>query len=127
MRRGKGSPFEEFYEGLYYFYHDDPTNAVPLLEAASADPAFQWNVTKLFAALQLDWNQPQEAARLMQPFMQADVTDADQAYIVASLKLIEGQTNEALALADEFLTNHPPPFWKIRLEKLKAKTQGSAR
>ena len=121
MRRAKGSSFEDFYEGLYDFYHDDTTNAVPLLEAASADPAFQWNVTKLFATLQLDWDRPQEAARLMQPYMQAEVTDVDQAYVVAALKLANGKTNEAQALVDKFLTNNPPPFWKIRLEKLQAK------
>ena len=126
MRGGKGSTFEDFYEGLYYFYDDDPTNAIPLLEAASADPAFQWDVTKLFASLQLDWNRPQEATRLMQPYLQAEVTDADQAYIMASLKLAERKTNEAEALMDEFLTNNPPPYWKIRLEKLRARTQGRA-
>lgn len=123
-RGGKGSSFEDFYEGLYCFFHHDTTNAVPLLEAASADPAFKWDVTKLFAALQLDGNRPQEAARLMQPYLQAKVTDADQAYIVASLKLDEGKTNAARALVDEFLTNKPPPYWKGQLEKLRTKIRG---
>jgi hypothetical protein len=123
LRDGKGSPFEDFYEGLYYFYQNDVTNAVPLLEWASADPVFAWDVTKLFAAIQLDRGQPQEAAKLMQPFMQIPVTDPDQAYVVASLKLAEGKTNEAQALVDQFVTNNPMPFWKTRLEKVRAKIE----
>jgi hypothetical protein len=124
MRNGKASSFLNFYQGSYFFYHDDVTNAVPLLEQASTDPAYSWDVIKIFSTMELDRDQPAEAARLMQPYLQAVVTDFDQAYIVASLKLSEGKTNEALVLTDEFLTNSPPPFWETRLEKLRAKIQG---
>jgi tetratricopeptide (TPR) repeat protein len=124
LRRGKGSPFENFYEGLYYFYHDDVTNAVPRLEAASAYPGFGWDVTKLFAVIQLDRNQPQEAVQLMQPFLQVEVTEADQAYVIASLNLADGKKAEAQALVDKFLSGNPTPFWKAKLEKLREKIQG---
>jgi tetratricopeptide (TPR) repeat protein len=123
LRQGNGSPFENFYEGLYYFYHDDATNAVPLLEAASANADFAWAVAKLFAVIQLDRNQPQEAVRLMRPFMQVEVTEADQAYVIASLKLADGEKAEAQALVDKFLSNDPTPFWKARLEKLRMQIQ----
>lgn len=123
LRRGDGPPFESYYEGLYYFYHDQVPDAVPLLEAASADPEFDWRITKLFAVIQLDRNQLQEAARRMQPFMRFEVTEPDQAYIIASLKLADGKKAEALALVDKFLPGDPPPFWKARLEKLRIKIQ----
>jgi hypothetical protein len=123
LRQGESSPFEDFYEGLYLFYHDDSTNAVPLLEAASASPDFQWGVTKLFAVIQLDRNQPQEAARLMQPFMQVKVTETDQAYVIASLRLADGKKATALSLINQFSTNDLTPFWKARFEKLRVKIQ----
>jgi hypothetical protein len=123
LRHGKGSPFEDFYEGIYLFYHNDQTNAVPLLEAASASPDFQWGVTKLFAIIQLDRNQPQEAARLMQQFMQAKVTETDQAYIIASLRLADGNKAGALSLVNQFSTNGLTPFWHARFEILRAKIQ----
>ena len=123
LRKGKASPFESFYEGMYFFYQADTTNAVPLLEAASASPDFQWGVTKLFAVIQLDWNQPQEAAQLMQPYLKAEVTEADQAYVIASLWLADGKKTEAQALASRFLTNSPTPFWQARFEKLRARIQ----
>jgi hypothetical protein len=123
LRKGKSSSLENFYEGLYFFYQDDATNAAPLLEAASADMGYRWRVTKLFAVIQLDRNQPQEAAQLMQPFLQAEVTGNDQAYVIASLKLSEGKKAEAQALVDKFLSGNLPPFWKTRFEKLNAKIQ----
>jgi hypothetical protein len=123
LRKGKGSPFENYYEGLYFLYHDNITNAAPLLEAASTDPDFSWGVTKLFAMIQLDRGQPQEAAKLMQPFMQADVTEADQAYVMASLELANGKKGDAQALVDKFLSGDPNPFWKAKLEKLKTTIQ----
>jgi hypothetical protein len=108
---------------LYFFYQDDTTNAVPLLEAASADLGYRWGVIKLFAVIQLDRNQPQEAAQLMQPFLQVEVTENDQAYVIASLKLVEGKKAEARALVDKFLAGDVPPFWKAKFEKLRAKIQ----
>ena len=99
------------------------TNAIPLLEASSSSPDFRWGVTKLLAIIQLDWNQPQEAARLMQPFMQAEITETDQAYVIASLRLADGKKAEALSLANQFSTNDLTPFWQARFEKLRAKIQ----
>jgi hypothetical protein len=123
LRRGKGAPFEDFYEGLYYFFHDQPEKAVPLLEQASADTAYDWNITTLFAVVQLDRNQPQEAARLMAPFMQVEVTETDQAYVMASLKLASGDRAGAQALVDKFATPEVAPFWKPRFDKLRAQLQ----
>jgi tetratricopeptide (TPR) repeat protein len=123
LRKGKDSPFEDFYEGLYYFYHDDVTHAVPLLEAASADANYGWGITKLFAIIQLDRNQPQEARRLMQPFMKIEVMDPDQAYVIASLSLADGKKAEAQALVDKFSSGDLIPFWKVRFEKLRERIQ----
>jgi tetratricopeptide (TPR) repeat protein len=123
LRKGKGSPFEDFYEGLYLFYHGDTTHAVPLLDAASVSPDFLWNVTKLIAVIQLDANNPQEAARLMQPYIQADVTEPDQAYVIASIRLSDGKKAEAMALMNQFMTNGLTPFWLARFEKLQSKIQ----
>ena len=125
LRKGNGSPFENFYEGLYFFYRDDLTNAVPLLQEASSSPDFQWDVIKLFAVIQLDRNQPQAAAQLMQPFMQAEITENDQAYVIASLKLADGEKAEAQALVDKFSTNQPTPFWQARFEKLQKKIKAT--
>jgi len=123
LRQGKSPPFEEFYEGLYCFFHDQTDKAVPLLEQASADTAYRWSITKLFAVVQLDRNQPQEAARLMTPFMQVEVTDTDQAFVMASLKLADGDKAGAQALVDKFATPDAAPFWKSRFDKLRAQLQ----
>jgi hypothetical protein len=122
-RKGAGTAFEEFYEGLYYFMGGQPANGVPLLEAASADPAYHWSVAKLFAAMDLDANHPEEAAKLMKPFMAVEVTESDQAYIIASLKLADGKTNEAQAIVDKFYTHDLSPEWQTRFEKLRAQIQ----
>jgi hypothetical protein len=37
LRQGHGAPFEEFYEGLYFFALGQRSNSVPLLAAAAAD------------------------------------------------------------------------------------------
>lgn len=123
LRKGRNTSFEEYYEGLYYFFHDQTGEAAPLLEQASQDPAYRWSVVKLFAVVQLDRNQPQEAVKLMEPFMQAEVTDCDQAYIVASLDLNQGKRAEAQALTAKFDSDDLPPFWKSRFDKLRAKIQ----
>jgi hypothetical protein len=119
-RKGAGTSFEEFYEGLYYFMQGQRTNGVPLLEAASADPAYRWSVVKLFAVMELDGNHPDDAAALMKPFATAEVTESDQAYIIASLKLAEGKTNQAQMIADKFSITDLSPAWKSRFEKLQA-------
>lgn len=122
-RKGTGTSFEDFYEGLYYFTQGQRTNGVPLLEAASADPVYRWSVIKLFAVMELDGNHPADAATLMKPFLAAEVTESDQAYIIASLKLAEGKKTEARALLDKFDTGDLSPMWKTRFEKLRAKLQ----
>jgi hypothetical protein len=123
LRQGKESPFENYYEGLYHFYADDPTNAIPLLEQASADPQYAWEATKLFAVFQLDHGQPQAAARLMQPYLQAQVSEPEHAYILARLKLADGELAGARALADKFQTAEMPPYWRKRFDQLEAELQ----
>ena len=123
LRKGQSSTFEEFYEGLYYFYSEQPGQAIPFLEDASADPDFTWRVTKAFAVLYVDNRQYADAARLMEPFLQAEVTDEDQAYVVAALKLSAGKKDEARTLVDRFESENLMPFWKSRFDKLLAKIQ----
>ena len=120
-RKGAGTSFENFYEGLYYFTQGQVAKSVPLLQAASADQNYRWDVIKLFAVMELEANHPEDAAALMKPFMAAEVTESDQAYIVASLKLADGKKAEAQALLDKFSTNNLSPMWKTRFEKLQAK------
>jgi hypothetical protein len=123
IRKGTSPAFEQFYLGLYYFFHDQTAKAVPLLEEASVDRAYRWSVIKLFAVIQLDQNQPQVATNLMEPFMQAEITETDQAYVMASLKLAAGKKAEAQALLDKYETPGLPQFWKSRFEKLRAQLQ----
>ena len=75
---------------------------MPLLEAASADETYRWSVIKLFAVMALDENRVADAAGLMKPFLQAEVTEIDQAYIMASLKLADGKKAEAQAILNKF-------------------------
>jgi hypothetical protein len=120
LRHGQGAPFEEFYEGLYFFTQGRQSNAVPLLEAAAIDETYHWNVVKLLAVMELDENNPAEAARLMQPFMQAEVTEIDQAYIIAALKLADGKKAEAQAVLNKFPPQTLSPMWRPKFEKLQA-------
>lgn len=119
----KNDSFDNYYEGLYYFYNGQTEKAIKLLEAASSDANYHWNVVKLFATLQLDWNKPQEAEKLMAPFKNAPVTEMDQAYVMASLDLVEGKTNDALALWKKFTATNLPPFWQSRFDKFGARIQ----
>jgi hypothetical protein len=121
MRHGKNPAFEDFYEGLYYYFHDQTGKAIPLLESASTDETYHWTVVKLFAVLQLDANQPQEAEKLMEPFKQVEVTEADHAYVAASLALAEGKTAEARTLWQKFTSTNLPSFWRTRFDKLDLK------
>jgi tetratricopeptide (TPR) repeat protein len=123
LRKGQNSSFEGFYEGLYFFFQEQPNKAIPLLEKSSTDAAYAWNVTKLFAALYVDNNQPKDAERLMEPFAQVQVTEGDHAYVVASLDLFEGKKTEAKILVDKFDSDNLPPFWKSRFDKLRATIQ----
>ncbi len=121
LRKGRNVPFEAFYEGLYYFTRGQPSNAVPLLEAASADETYCWTVVKLFAVMALDENRVADAAGQMKPFREAEITESDQAYIMASLKLADGKKAEAQAILNKFPLENLSPMWKSRFEKLQAK------
>lgn len=123
MRHGTGTPFENFYEGVFYFYAGEVTNAVPQLEAATVDSDYVWEVTKLFAVIQLDRDRPQEAARLMQPYLQAEITGPEHAYIIARLKLAAGDQAGAQVLAEKFSSAEMAPFWRTRFERLKSSLQ----
>jgi tetratricopeptide (TPR) repeat protein len=123
LRKGRGVLFEDFYEGLYYFVKGDIDRAVPLLEAASADDTYHWSVIKIFAVINLDANRVADATRLMQPFLQVEVTEYDHAYIMASLKFAEGKKAEARAMLDKFHEATLTPAWQRRFEKLRAKLQ----
>ena len=122
-RKDKGTPFEDFYEGIYYFVKGDVNRAVPLLEVASTDDTYRWDVIKTFAVINLDANHIGDAAGLMQPFQQVEVTEFDHAYILASLKLAEGKKAEARALLDKYSEAPLTPAWQGRFEKLRAKLQ----
>ena len=113
LRSGRSSYFEEFYEGLYYFFHEQPDRAVPLLEASSAKTGYQWNVAKLLSVIALEKNHPDDAKRLMKPYSQVEVEDGDysHAYVAASLKLLEGKKAEARAVLDRFPSGNLSPFW----------------
>lgn len=120
MRKGHGTPFEDFYEGLYFFTKGQHSNSVPLLKTASADDTYRWSVVKIFAVMDLDENRVADAAELMKPFMQAEVTECDQAYIMISLKLADGKKAEAQAILNKFPSGELSPLWKSRFEKLEA-------
>jgi hypothetical protein len=119
MRKGKGAPFEDFYEGLYHFTKGETRLAVPLLQASSVDDTYRWSDIKIFAVMELDENRVTEAAKQMSPFMQAPVTDTDQVYIMASLKMAAGQKAEAQMLVDKFDATNLPALWQNRFEKLR--------
>jgi len=124
--RGRNTPFEEYYKGLHFYFHEQFDQAVPLLEDCSRDPAYDWNVTKLFSVINLEKNQPAETRRLMAPFAQVPVEDYDHAYIAAALDRLDGKTNDAKALVDRFDTTNLPPFWKTRFDKLRSTIQNPA-
>jgi hypothetical protein len=120
LRKGRGAPFEEFYAGLYFFTQGQRSNSVPLLKAASADETYHWSVIKLFAVMELDENRVADAAEQMKPFREAAITESDQAYIMASLKLADGKKAEAQAILNKFPLENLSPSWKSRFEKLQA-------
>lgn len=125
LRHGHNTPFEEYYEGELYFYQNQPDKAVPLLEASSADPTYYWNVVKMLTVVQLDRHQVADARQLMKSFLQVPVQkdECDHAYIMTSFDLLDGKTNAARALLDEFPPDQLDPFWKSRFEQLRTKTR----
>ena len=120
MRGGVNTGWEQYHRGLYYLIRHQNKKAVEFLSAVSGDPNYHWIVLKYFAALDLDAGDLPHAAGLMKPYLQMDVTDGDQAYLVASLKLAEGKPAEARALLDKFSAATLTPFWRSRFEKLQA-------
>lgn len=125
LRRGQNTPFEDYYEGEFYFFKDQPDKAIPLLDASTANDVYWWNVAKMLAVIQLDRHQVADARRLMRLYLQVPVQkgECDHAYIMASFDLLDGKTNEARALLDEFPTNQLIPFWQSRFDQLRAKIQ----
>ena len=121
--RGSQSSFEQFYEGAHYFFHDQPDKAAPLLETAAVYLPYRYDSTKLLAIIQLDRNQPAEAARLMNPYLQIKLEECDQAYIVASLDLLDGRKAEAKVILSQFPPANLSAFWRPRFEKLRAEIQ----
>jgi hypothetical protein len=121
LRKGRNTPFEAFYAGLFFFVQGRPGNSVPLLETASADETYRWSVIKLFAVMALDENRVADAAGQMKPFREAEITEFDQAYIMASLELADGKMAGARAILSKFPPDGLSPAWKSRFEKLKAK------
>ena len=126
LSKGRRSTFVNFYEGMYYFFGNKPDQAIPLLEAASSDPDYTWRVTKMFAVLYVDNHQFTDAGKLMEPFSQVEVTDEDQGYVMASLKLFAGKRAEAKMLVDKFESENLLPFWKTRFDNLRAKIQNQS-
>ena len=124
MRHGKNNAFEEFYEGLYYFFDEKP-EAIPYLARAASDPIYTWSALKLVSTYYIDNNQCPDARRLMEPFLKVEVTDTDQAYVMASIDLSQGKKADAQALIDKFGGQDIPPFWKTRFDKLRAAIQKS--
>jgi hypothetical protein len=121
MRKGQYSSFESFYLGRYYLIQEQPGQAVPLLETASTDWNYRWGAIKALAVVDVDQNQLEDAARIWKPFLNAEVTDEEQAYVMASLMLFEGQPDGAKMLVDKFGSENLPPFWKSRFDRLRAK------
>ena len=125
MRHGHNSPLEQFYQGLHYFFQNQPDKAAPLLAAASGETKYGWQAAKLTAVMALEANRPAEAEQLMSPFQHLEVpeTDPDQGYVMASLLLFQGRTNESKKLLDRFPDEKLSAFWKAKFGKLRARTQ----
>jgi hypothetical protein len=125
FRGGENNAFEQFYEGLQLFFHEQADRAVPLLEASSVESGFRWNVTRILSAISLERNNSAEAVRLMNPYSEVEVKDGDftHAYVAASLHLLGKEKTKARAILDRFPPNTLSPFWKNRFEKLLEKAQ----
>ncbi len=118
--RPGGSPFESFYEGVYLFSRGDTEHSIPLLQMASTGEEYHWSVVKIFAVMYLEANQVADARKLMQPFLQVEVVEPDQAYIMAGLQLAAGNKAGARSLLDKFPARALSPMWLGRYEKLRA-------
>jgi len=123
LRKGKSTAFEQHYEGLFYFFHEQPDRAYPLLEASSYELIYRWDAIKLLCVILVEKNQVADATQFMAPFAQVEVKECDHAYVLAWLKLVDGKKLEARALLDQFPSDKLAEFWKPRFQKLRAKTQ----
>jgi hypothetical protein len=126
QRKGMHSAFEVYNMAVYYFFHGQPEQAAPLLQASAAYPEYSWSADKLLAVVFLDQGRSDEAARLMQPFAQMEAQGCDHVYILTSFKLLQNKPSEARALLDRFPDERLHPFWKERFDKLRVKTQSLA-
>jgi hypothetical protein len=123
LRQGEGTSFEFVYEGLYRFGQGDAPGAIRFLRAAAKDSIYRWTAVKTIAVIELDQDQVAAAAEDMKPFMQVDVTDFDQAYVLASLELAAGHKAEARTLFNKFPASNLGPRWDNRFDKLRARLQ----
>ena len=123
LRQGTGTSFEFIHEGMYRFSQGDAPGALRFLRAAAKDAAYSWPAATTIAVIELDQNQVAAAAEDMKPFQQLDVTDFDQAYVLASLKLAGGNKAEARALLNQAQTDNLEPGWQNRFDKLRARLQ----
>ena len=87
---------------------------------ASTGEEYHWSVVKIFAVMYLEANQVADARKLMQPFLQVEVVEPDQAYIMAGLQLAAGNKAGARSLLDKFPARALSPMWLGRYEKLEA-------
>ncbi len=124
MRQGQNSAFEQHFEGVFYFLNEEPDKAFPLLKASSGELTYRWDALKILAVMLIERGQISDAADLMKPFLQVEVKDIDQAYVMASLKLSENKQDEAVSVLNRFPTQQLPDFWKARFDKLRARAQG---
>jgi Flp pilus assembly protein TadD len=121
MRGGSRSAFEQFFEGMYWFFREQPERARPLLEQSWAGEDFRWRSSLLLAVIHVDQGNPAKAAQCLGPFLQAAVEDYDQAYVMAALKLAAGQPAEARVLLAPYPPEKLPRFWRPRFERLRAR------
>jgi hypothetical protein len=119
--RKADSQFEDFYEGIYLFSQGETDKSLPFLTVASSADEYRWSVIKIFSAINVDAGDITNAQRLMQPFMQIEVTEPDHAYVMAGLKLADGKPDEARALLNRFPETNLPAMWQSRYAKLRTK------
>ena len=123
MRHGRSTSFEQFYQGVFWFFQEQPDKAAPLLEAATDDLLYRWDATKLLAAIHIERNDPTAAARFMDPYLGVDVKESDQAYVMASIEVWRGRKAESRALLEKFPQKDLSEFWKPRFERLRIQAQ----
>lgn len=122
-RQGEGTSFEFLYEGLYRFGQGDVPGALRFLRAAAKDPDYRWTALKTIAVLELDQGQVAAAAEDMKPYLQLEVAEFDQAYVLACLKLAAGDKAAARAVLAKVPAGTLEPRWQRRFDELRARLQ----